>query len=108
MNELTKFKEAFSDKKVIITMPDDSVFTIPLFKVAYMKAKSLQERRGGTIIERLDGLVALFEDDFEVEDYLINNTNWEDLESIRKFVSGEQDVDYSEEWLSGELNLKVE
>jgi hypothetical protein len=94
-------------KVLLVTMPDRTVWAVPVAVIAQNRAEhyaheyegTFEERIGQSLIEDTDPLFA--SDDYEIVDWAANNMRWEYVQSKAWQVSGAPPVDYEEGWSNG-------
>jgi len=94
-------------KHLFVTMPDESVWAVPVEIIARNRAAHYAHECGGDIERSLaEDTMPLFEHDpYEVEDWAANNMNWSDV--VEHAVLVEQgETDYEEGWANGEKEVK--
>ena len=90
-----------------VTMPDQSVWEVPVIRIAEHRSKLLADSEDPEVIHQfmMEDTVPLFEeDDYEIEDWAANNMNWSDVSDVAKMVT-KGDVDYQEGWMNGEKRI---
>ncbi|QMN68085.1 hypothetical protein HVW65_14420 [Citrobacter freundii] len=94
-------------KELHITMPDGSVWAVPVQLIATNRAEYYSREFGGDFNRSLaeDTLPLFRSDDFEIEDWAANNMNWSDVQHAAKCVSL-GDVDFQEGWVNGDKEVK--
>lgn len=94
-------------KELHITMPDGSVWVVPVQLIATNRAEYYAREFGGDFNRSLaeDTLPLFRSDDFEIEDWAANNMNWSDVQHAAKCVSP-GDVDFQEGWVNGDKEVK--
>lgn len=98
---------AVIDKELHINMPDGSIWAVPVQLIATNRAVYYAKEFGGDISRSLaeDTLPLFRADDFEIEDWAINNMNWSDVQHAARCVSAAGDVDYQEGWVNGDKSV---
>lgn len=94
-------------KELHITMPDGSVWAVPVQLIATNRAEYYAREFGGDFNRSLaeDTLPLFRSDDFEIEDWAANNMNWSDVQHAAKCIS-QGDVDFQEGWVNGDKEVK--
>ncbi len=94
-------------KHLFVTMPDESVWAVPVSIIATHRATYYAGECGGDVEKSLaEDTMPLFEHDpFEVEDWAANNMNWSDVVEHARLVS-EGETDYEDGWVNGEKEVK--
>ncbi|MEB6632763.1 hypothetical protein [Kluyvera cryocrescens] len=95
------------DKELHVTMPDNSVWAVPVQLIATNRAEYYAKEFGGDIQRSLaeDTLPLFRADDYEIEDWAANNMNWRDVQHAARCVTL-GGVDYDEGWTNGDKNVK--
>lgn len=90
-------------KQMKVEMSDGSIWAVPVEMIARHRAKHYAHEFDGDIEKSLaEDTIPLFEsDDYEIEDWAVNNMNWSDFEGHRVMVN-EPDVDYDDGWCNGD------
>lgn len=91
-------------KYMTIKMSDGSKWAVPVDMIAYHRAKHYAHEYGGNIERSLaEDTVPLFEsDDYEIEDWAVNNLNWSDFKGYQVRIDESQEPDFEDEWINGE------
>lgn len=94
-------------KHLVITMPDESVWAVPVEVIAINRATSYASEFGGDVQTSLDqDTLPLFNSaPFEIEDWAANNMNWSDVAAQARLIR-EGETDYQEGWVNGEKEVK--
>ena len=94
-------------KELHITMPDESVWAVPVNMIANHRAEYYAHEFGGDVQRSLaeDTLPLFRASDYEIEDWAANNMNWCDIQHAARCVTA-GDVDYQEGWVNGEKSVK--
>jgi len=94
-------------KSLFVTMPDESVWAVPVEVIALNRATYYAKEYGGDVKWSLaEDTQPLFEQDpFEVEDWAANNMNWSDVVEHAVMVK-KGEVDYDEGWANGAKEVK--
>lgn len=95
------------DKELHVTMPDGSVWAVPVQLIATKRAEYYAHEFGDDLYRSLaeDTLPLFRSDDFEIVDWASNNMNWSDVQHSARCVST-GDVDYDDGWDNGEKCVK--
>lgn len=95
------------EKELHITMPDSSVWAVPVQLIATNRAEYYAKEFGGDIQRSLaeDTLPLFRAADYEIKDWAANNMNWSDVQHAARCVTT-GDVDYDEGWVNGDKNVK--
>lgn len=96
-----------SNKELHITMPDESVWAVPVELIANHRAEYYAHEFGGDVQRSLaeDTLPLFRANDYEIEDWASNNMNWSNVQHAARCVKT-GDVDYQEGWVNGEKSVK--
>ena len=96
-------EEVKMHKQMKVEMSDGSIWAVPVEMIARHRAKHYAHEFDGDIEKSLaEDTIPLFEsDDYEIEDWAVNNMNWSDFEGHRVMVN-EPDVDYDDGWCNGD------
>lgn len=92
---------------LVVTMPDGSLWSVPVEVIARSRAEWYAKEYDGTFEERVElslknDTLPLFESDtYEIHDWAANNMNWEDVASHATRLSGPSPVDYQDGWCNG-------
>lgn len=91
----------------LITMPDNSVWCVPVMEIAKNRAAYHAEKDGISFEKSLnEDTIPLFEeDDYEIQDWARNNMDWEDVRRFAVQVEETQDIDYQEGWVNGKVEI---
>lgn len=94
-------------KELHITMPDNSVWAVPVQLIATNRADYYAPEFGGDIHRSLveDTLPLFRSSDYEIEDWASNNMNWSDVQHAARCVTP-GNVDYDDGWANGEKSVK--
>lgn len=94
-------------KELRITMPDGSIWAVPVMAIAMHRADSYKAEFGNDIQRSLhEDTLPLFESaPYEIEDWAANNMNWDEVEGQARCVQVSDDVDYQEGWCNGEKEV---
>ena len=95
------------NKAYIVTMPDESRWSIPVAVIAFDRAKHYREEFNNSIQESLnEDTIPLFNSDkYEIHDWASNNMNWEDVREYATQEVGAIACDYQEGWVNGDYEL---
>lgn len=93
-------------KELRVTMPDASVWAVPVLFIATHRADYYKEEFGNDLQRSLqEDTLPLFEaSPYEVEDWAANNMNWSDVVGAARLVTPGE-VDYDEGWANGEKEV---
>ncbi len=85
-----------------ITMSDGSVWSVPVYEIAYHRAEYYAKEFDGDVIRSLnEDTIPLFEgDEFEIRDWAQNNMDWKDVEAT--LVSPAPKSDYQDGWVNSD------
>jgi len=88
-------------KKLIITMPDRSKWSVSALVVAKNRAEYYKEK-GDDYDEELEFALS---DNSELTDWAQNNMNWSDIEPHAKRLQSPQ-CDYDDKWPNADIEVK--
>ena len=90
-----------------VTMPDGSVWAIPVMSIGINRATYYAHEFGGDVKRSLaeDTIPCFSSDHYEVEDWAANNMNWVDVASVATMVQGPAPIDFQEGWCNGEKEV---
>lgn len=90
-----------------VTMPDGSVWRVPVVLIAMDRAKYYAEHDEISLNESLnEDTTPLFKGDpDEIADWAKNNMNWEDVVSTAIMVTGPTEYDMQDGWVNGEIDV---
>ena len=90
-------------KYLTVTMPDGSVWGVPVEMIARDRAKHYASEFGGDVERSLaEDTLPMFEDDeYEIEDWAVNNMNWSDFDGHQVKIADPPEPDFQEAWMSG-------
>jgi len=96
-----------SQKMLHVTMPDGSVWGVPVSVIAHDRAKYYASEFEGDITQSLnEDTLPLFEESpYEVQDWACNNMNWSDVATHAKQITPAPPVDMEEGWANGEKEV---
>ncbi len=92
-------------KLMTVEMPDGSKWGVPVEMIARNRAAHYAKREFDGDVERslAEDTIPLFEeDDYEIQDWAVNNMNWCDFDGHQVKVSDAPTPDFQDAWLSGE------
>ncbi len=94
-------------KSLFVTMPDESVWAVPVEIIARNRAAYYAHKVGGDVERSLtEDTMPLFDSDpFEVEDWAANNMNWSDVVEHAVMVE-KGETDFEDGWANGEKEVK--
>jgi len=95
------------DKELHVSMPDGSVWAVPVQIIAINRAEYYAREFGGDVARSMaEDTAPLFKvSDLEIEDWAANNMNWSDVSHAARCVSP-GDVDFQEGWVNGGKQVK--
>lgn len=95
-------------KMLLIDMPDNSVWGIPVEDIARNRAIYYASEFGGDVERSLaEDTLPLFEsDDFEIRDWAAGNLDWADIKDRAVLVRPAPPVDYEAGWLNGKMRVE--
>lgn len=90
-------------KYMTVEMPDGSKWGVPVAMIARSRAEHYASEFGGDVGASLaEDTVPLFEaDDYEIQDWAVNNMNWSDFDGHQVKLSEAPPPDFQEAWMSG-------
>lgn len=91
-----------------VTMPDGSVWAIPVLVIAVCRAEHFIDEYDGDLDRSLleDTLPLFREDESEIEDWARNNMNWADVRDMAvQWLSPSNETDFDEGWANGEVEI---
>lgn len=94
-------------KMLAVTMPDGSKWAVPVDAIAYNRASHYAREFGDDItISLKEDTLPLFEaDEYEIQDWAVNNMNWSDFDGKQVRISDAPPPDFQEAWMSGEKEV---
>lgn len=95
------------EKFLVVTMPDNSRWAVPVAIIARNRAQYYAPRFGGDVSRSLkEDTRPLFDgDDFEVNDWAGNNMNWSDVQSHAVKLANDEPIDFQDGWVNGEKDV---
>lgn len=96
------------NKVLRVEMPDGSKWDVPVMVIAKNRADYYKDEFDGDLEKSLkQDTIPLFEsDDYEIEDWAVNNMNWGDVKEFAKQVPPmEAEPDYQEGWVNGDKEV---
>lgn len=93
-------------KELRVTMPDNSVWGVPVQIIANHRAGYYRDEFGGLLSRSLaEDTIPLFQaDPFEVKDWAANNMNWADVKPHARLITAGE-CDFDEGWCNGEKEV---
>lgn len=93
-------------KSMTVKMPDQSVWSVPVWIIADHRANHYKHEFGGDLVRsREEDTLPLFEiDECEIVDWAANNMNWTDVKSKAVMIR-QDECDYQEGWITGDKNI---
>ena len=90
-------------KMMTVEMPDGSKWAVPVEMIARSRATHYADEFDGDVDRSLtEDTTPLFEsDDYEIQDWAVNNMNWSDFDGHQVKVSDAPNPDFQEAWLNG-------
>ena len=92
-------------------MPDGRLWAVPVLKIAENRAESYKEEFGNDAQRSLneDTLPLFAEDDFEIQDWAVNNMNWSDLQdyAVEVVTHKSSSLNYEHGWLTGNKKFLI-
>ena len=117
-NEHNEYQNGLSDcvevvehplfsKRLVITMPDESQWAVPVEFIARHRASYYAKEFGDDVTQSLrEDTLPLFEsENYEIQDWSANNMNWSDVKDVALRVKA-PDVDYDDGWCNGEWSIR--
>ncbi len=97
-------KTKITNAALHVTMPDGSIWAVPVWDIAYHRAHYYMKEFGGDVIRSLnEDTIPLFEgDEFEIRDWVQNNMDWSDVENIAVMITEPPLPDMQEGWVNGD------
>lgn len=94
------------DKELHVTMPDNSVWAIPVDVIARNRAAEYAHEFYGDVEESLieDTIPLFIADEYGIEDWAENNMNWDEIKEHARMVSP-PDVNYTDGWCNGAKDI---
>jgi len=92
------------DKKLVITMEDNSKWSVPVRVIAENRAKYYQSKSDLSFESCMEAAIEYFEDEYEIEDWAANNMNWSDVEDIAQCLQFAQ-IDMEDGWCNGDKEI---
>ena len=94
-------------KLLVTTMPDESKWGVDVHEIALNRADYYKHEFGGDINRSLneDTLPLFKAEPYEIEDWAVNNMNWEDFDQ-HFLVQTHGPVDYEEGWCNGHKKIE--
>lgn len=91
-------------KYMTVKMLDGSKWGVPVEMIARDRAKHYASEFGGDVERSLsEDTIPCFEaDDYEIQDWAVNNMNWSDFNGHQVKLAEATPADFEEAWLSGE------
>lgn len=99
-------------KHLYVDMPDGNRYKIPVEMIARHRAEHYANKDyDGDIAESLrDDTIPLFlDDDYEIEDWAVNNMNWDDVKAHATIMPKQNFLDssvFQEAWIENEKTIK--
>lgn len=93
-------------KELRVTMPDNSVWGVPVQIIANHRAGYYRSEYGNDLQRSLnEDTLPLFESDpYEVEDWAANNMDWKDVQPHARLITAGE-CDFDEGWANGEKEV---
>ena len=94
-------------KALTVTMPDGSIWAVPVLMVATNRATHYAHEFDGDVDRSLaEDTLPLFEsDEYEVADWAVNNMNWCDFDGRQFKIKDAPPPDFQEAWMSGDKSV---
>ena len=95
------------DKMLHVTMPDGSVWGVPVYIIARNRAEHYSHEFDFDVERSLqEDTLPAFEDDYEITDWAEGHMNWEDVEKYAFLVKpAPTDSDFQEGWCNGDKEV---
>ena len=96
------YERTSTDAKYHVTMPDGSVWAVPVQVIADDRDTHYRDEAEDTI-----GFIRAGElDEYEIKDWAANNMNWSDVKAAAVPVPGSRKLpDYQEGWVNGKKQI---
>lgn len=91
------------DKRYVITMEDQSQWSVPVKVIAMNRAAYYADENFNGDLDRSlqEDTVPLFEaDEYEIEDWAKNNMSWSDVVSFASQIKAPE-IDFEDGWVNG-------
>jgi hypothetical protein len=91
-------------KMFTVEMPNGDIWGVPVDMIARNRAKHYAHEFDGDVERSLveDTLPLFDEEEYEIEDWAVNNMNWSDFDGHQvKLRCGDETDDFQEAWLNG-------
>ena len=90
-------------KFMTVTLPDGSVWSVPVEMIARNRAEHYAHEFDNDVERSLkEDTIPLFKSDkYEIQDWAVNNMNWSDFDGHQVRITYGQ-PDFQEAWLNGE------
>ena len=90
-------------KYMTVEMADGSKWGVPVEMIARNRAQHYAHEFGGNVDSSLaEDTIPLFEsDDFEIQDWAVNNMDWSDFDGHQVKLAEPPAPDFQEAWMSG-------
>ncbi len=90
-------------KMMTVEMPDGSKWGVPVEMIArYRATHYAREFDGDVELSLAEDTIPLFEsDDYEIQDWAVNNMNWSDFDGHQVKVESAPLPDFQEAWMNG-------
>lgn len=97
-------------KTLEVTMPDGSVYGVPVVLIARNRAEIYKSDFGEDIERSMseDTMPLFAESEYAIKDWAANNMNWSDVEASAKLLSSPEKLtaaDMQGAWVNGDKNL---
>lgn len=98
---------AITEKYLRVSMPDGSKWDVPAILVAKNRAEHYKGEFDGSLEKSLaEDTIPLFEeDDYEIEDWAVNNMDWSDVSSEAFLVEDPEVADFEDGWSNGDKEI---
>ena len=94
-------------KALTVTMPDGSIWAVPVLMVATNRATHYAHEFDGDVERSLaEDTLPLFESyEYEVADWAVNNMNWSDFDGHQIKIKDAPPPDFQEAWMCREKSV---
>jgi len=94
-------------KYMTIQLPDGSKWGVPVEMIARNRASHYAKDFGGDVERSLaEDTIPLFEsDDYAIEDWALNNMDWNDFDGHQVKLVDAPTPDFQEAWMNGETGF---
>ena len=90
-------------KYLTVEMPDGSIWGVPVEMIAKNRAAHYASEFGGDVERSLaEDTLPLFEDDYEIQDWAVNNMHWSSFDGHHVKLRDALPPDFLRVWMNGE------